>query len=212
MSNSRILVVLGATGSQGGSVITHFLDTPGWHIRALTRDPSKASAQALSAKGVELAKGDLSDPASLKAAFDGATAIFAVTDFWTLFQQPSTWAQVTPTRPVGAVAYDLELAQAKSVIDAAAEVPTLEKFIFSSLQSVRKWSKGKYMHVFHFDAKAAATEYIHSAHPDLAKKTSVLIVGLYAENHLSTPETNPFAFKKVPRPFRPNVRASSHQY
>ncbi|KAL9107308.1 MAG: hypothetical protein Q9227_007760 [Pyrenula ochraceoflavens] len=188
----KLLVVLGATGSQGGSVIAHFLGTPGWRIRALTRDATKSSARALAAKGVELATGDLSDKAALSSAFTGATAIFAVSDFWTLFALPSTWAQVTAERPIGPVTYDLELQQAKNIIDTAAQVPTLEKFIWSSLSSARKWSNGKYTNVFHFDAKAAATDYLRSTHPELAKKTSVMINPLYVENHLNGPKENAF--------------------
>ena len=53
----KILVVFGATGKQGGSVINSILDDPKssaqFSIRAITRDPSKPSAQALTKRGVE---------------------------------------------------------------------------------------------------------------------------------------------------------------
>lgn len=59
MSNpSKILVVFGATGNQGGSVIKSVLGDPKtakeFKIRGITRDASKANAQALVAKGVEM--------------------------------------------------------------------------------------------------------------------------------------------------------------
>jgi len=59
MSNpSKLLVVFGATGNQGGSVIQSVLADPRtakeFKIRGITRDPSKENAQALAAKGVEM--------------------------------------------------------------------------------------------------------------------------------------------------------------
>lgn len=65
-----IIVVLGATGVQGGSVVKAFSSVPGWHIRAVTRDPSKPAARQLEQGGVEVVKGDLDDPKSLAAAFE----------------------------------------------------------------------------------------------------------------------------------------------
>jgi NmrA-like family len=58
MMSKKVLVVFGATGKQGGSVINSILEDPKsaaqFAIRAITRDPSKPNAQALSKKGVEL--------------------------------------------------------------------------------------------------------------------------------------------------------------
>ena len=55
---SKLLVVFGATGTQGGSVIESVLGDPRaakeFKLRGITRDPSKANAKALSAKGVEM--------------------------------------------------------------------------------------------------------------------------------------------------------------
>jgi uncharacterized protein YbjT (DUF2867 family) len=55
---SKIITVFGATGNQGGSVITHLLaDTTlmqEYKIRGITRDTSKPAAQALAKKGVEV--------------------------------------------------------------------------------------------------------------------------------------------------------------
>lgn len=59
MSDKKLLVVFGATGQQGGSVITSILNdqkvASQWKIRGITRDPSKPNAKALEAKGVETA-------------------------------------------------------------------------------------------------------------------------------------------------------------
>ena len=57
MSGKKLLVVFGATGVQGGSVIKAVLGDPKaaqeFKIRGITRDPNKPNAQALAAKGVE---------------------------------------------------------------------------------------------------------------------------------------------------------------
>ncbi|KAI9041080.1 putative hscarg dehydrogenase [Aspergillus affinis] len=86
--SSKLIVVLGATGNQGGSVIKSFIKDPAWRIRALTRNTSSASAQALRESGVEVVQANLDDPSSLEAAFQDANAIFAVTDFWNSFANP----------------------------------------------------------------------------------------------------------------------------
>ncbi|MFF9202362.1 NmrA/HSCARG family protein [Streptomyces sp. NPDC014986] len=73
----RTVVVLGATGQQGGSVAAA-LRADGWAVRAVVRDPSGHRARSLSAAGVETVRGDLGDPESLRAAFSGAHGVFSV--------------------------------------------------------------------------------------------------------------------------------------
>lgn len=57
MSNKKIIVVFGATGAQGGSVVKSILGDSrvkgDWHVRAVTRDVTKPSAQALKDLGAE---------------------------------------------------------------------------------------------------------------------------------------------------------------
>jgi uncharacterized protein YbjT (DUF2867 family) len=73
---SPVIAVAGATGNQGGSVVQALLEGD-VRVRALVRDPGKPAAQALAARDVELTVGDLTDPASLDAFFDGVDAVFA---------------------------------------------------------------------------------------------------------------------------------------
>lgn len=58
MAAKKILTVFGATGAQGGGVITTFLGNAqlknDWVLRGVTRDVSKDSAKKLSAQGVEV--------------------------------------------------------------------------------------------------------------------------------------------------------------
>ncbi|MEV7391081.1 NmrA/HSCARG family protein [Streptomyces sp. NPDC091215] len=72
------VAVLGATGGQGGAVVSTLLDS-GQRVRAVVRNPVGARAQALEELGVEVVRGDLRDVPSLVAAFGGMDAAFAVT-------------------------------------------------------------------------------------------------------------------------------------
>ena len=58
MSDKKVLVVFGATGVQGGSVVNSILADPAtaatFTIRAVTRDTTKDTAQALQRRGAEV--------------------------------------------------------------------------------------------------------------------------------------------------------------
>lgn len=77
-----LALVVGATGSQGGSVVRALLARGEYAVRALTRRPLSDEARALAALGVEVVAGDLADPASLRRALDGARVAFGVTSYW----------------------------------------------------------------------------------------------------------------------------------
>ncbi|MFK0130103.1 NmrA/HSCARG family protein [Streptomyces rubiginosohelvolus] len=74
---SRTVVVLGATGQQGGAVAAA-LRADGWSVRAVVRNPSGRRARSLAAAGVDIVPGDLREPESLGAAFSGAHGVFSV--------------------------------------------------------------------------------------------------------------------------------------
>ncbi|MFC9292526.1 SDR family oxidoreductase [Streptomyces sp. NPDC057011] len=67
------VVVTGATGNVGRHVVGE-LRRLGIAHRALTRDPERATA--VLGPGTDLARGDFTDPASLRAAFAGAEQAF----------------------------------------------------------------------------------------------------------------------------------------
>jgi len=75
MSNTRTVLVTGATGQQGGAV-ARALASRGHHVKALTRRPDSDAARRLAAAGVEVIAGDLDDKASIVQAAKGVETMF----------------------------------------------------------------------------------------------------------------------------------------
>jgi uncharacterized protein YbjT (DUF2867 family) len=151
MANRKVIAVVGATGTQGGRLCQAILADPngGFSVRAITRDPSKAAAQALASQGAEVVRGDLDEVESLSKAFAGAHSVFGITNFW---------EHLSAAR---------EKVQAKNIADAARGAG-VKHVIWSTLEDTRKlmdpndkrmpYLQGTYR-VPHFDAKAEADEY-----------------------------------------------------
>lgn len=188
-STKKTIVVVGATGNQGSSVARTFLSLTTWHVRCFTRNPSSAAAESLGRLGAEVVQGDLSDLASIRRAFAGANAIFANTDFWTTYLDPGTAANATATSTTSSkLAFDVEISHGKNIAKAAAGVgDSLEHFVYSALGPMKKHSKGKYPHSYHWDSKATIVEYIEKEEPELARKMSVIYLGAYTTNPLLQP-------------------------
>lgn len=98
---SRIVVVTGATGRQGGAVARHLLSN-GWSVRALTRKPQGPAARRLAGLGAQVVRVELSDRRSLTPAFEGSYGVFSV-------QNPM----------IGGI--EAAIAQGRNVADAAKE-------------------------------------------------------------------------------------------
>lgn len=182
MEEPKLLVIIGATGVQGGSVLNAFIGDPAWKVRGLTRNASAARAKELSAHGVEMVEADLDDAESLFRAFEGANVVYGVTDFW----RPLSDSSLTQTRKPGQTlsrwAYEYELQQGKNIFDAASKIESLERLVFSTIADVAEHSEGKYTRAYHADTKAHAEQYAKQNHPELFKKTSTIQVGVYLSN------------------------------
>ncbi|MDQ2692029.1 MAG: NmrA family NAD(P)-binding protein, partial [Chloroflexota bacterium] len=76
-TEGKIIVVVGATGRQGGQVVRHLLKQ-GWRVRALTRKPEGKKAAELKALGAEVVRANLDDKTSLEAAFGGAYGLYDI--------------------------------------------------------------------------------------------------------------------------------------
>ncbi|MEU0537146.1 NmrA/HSCARG family protein [Amycolatopsis tolypomycina] len=73
------VLVVGATGQQGGAVARELLRR-GHTVRALTRRPGSAAATDLAGLGAKVVPGDLAVASSIEAAAQGADAAFLLSD------------------------------------------------------------------------------------------------------------------------------------
>lgn len=69
------ILVMGATGRQGGAVVDELL-ARGYAVRGMTRSPQGKKARRLAERGVAVVQGDYRDPDSLRAALDGVHGAF----------------------------------------------------------------------------------------------------------------------------------------
>jgi uncharacterized protein YbjT (DUF2867 family) len=122
------MLVLGATGGQGGAVLDALL-TRGVQVRALVRDTAAGSARRLADRGVEVATGTLNDEGALAAAMSGVSGVFALT---------------TPFE----AGVDAEVEQGRAIL-AAARRTGVPHLVFSSVAGANQHSG-----VPHFDSKA----------------------------------------------------------
>ena len=189
MSSPKSIVVLGATGNQGSSVINSYLDQghSQWRIRGVSRNTSSDKAQALTKRGVDVVHGDLNDRSSLDAAFAGAHVIFIVSDYLGTFASLAASSSNPNDPSLYLKAAGTEKQQLTNAFDAAAKLPSLERLVVSSLANPSKWSSGKYTHVYHFEYKARACEHAAEAYPELWAKTSVFQAGWFLSNYLGGP-------------------------
>lgn len=196
---TKLITIVGITGNQGASVAEALINEPGWKIRGISRDPSKASSKKWSDRGVEMVAADLDNPVSLVSAFKGSNAIFGVTDFWQQVKIPANHEKAKATgKTINVIAYEAEVAQGKAIVEAAqATADTLDMLVLSVLGDATKWSHGKITWNYHFDGKWHIAEYAQETYPDLWKKTSLFQPGYFATNLASSPpqkvRSSPFA-------------------
>ncbi|KAJ5622441.1 hypothetical protein N7528_005673 [Penicillium herquei] len=186
MSAKKIIAVVGATGTQGSSVARAFLSLPNWHVRCFTRSPSSKRSQELANEGAEIIEADLIDPESLRGAFAGVHAIFLNTDYWGPYRQAVTSGKDSATS--AKIGYDTEVQLGKNAIDAALEVPTLERFIYSALGPMNAASGGKYPYSYHWETKAYLVDYIEGT--KLRDVASFIYIGAYLTNQFLYPKLN----------------------
>jgi len=130
------VLVVGATGNQGGAVVDHLLDSEAaFDVSGLTRDATSDAAEALEARGVTMVEGDLNDLDSLRGPVGDADAVFAVTNFWTQ-------------------GYDAQVEQGTNVATVAAE-EGVDQFVFSGVGSHDEDTG-----VAHFDSANEIAEHV----------------------------------------------------
>lgn len=139
----RIVTVLGATGAQGGGVVSALLEQGDWQVRAVTRNARSDAAQRLAESGCEVAEADLNTPASLDRALRGSYGVFAVTNFWDRGTRMS------------------EFEQGRNLVHAA-KAAGIKHFVWSTLPDYQALSNGKYS-VPHFTSKARVDAEVEAA-------------------------------------------------
>ena len=87
---TKLVVVVGVTGNQGGSVARRFLQDPECRVRGLTRNSSSPAAKELTDAGVDIVQADIDDVESTAKALAGANLIFTVTNYWEPFFRPDS--------------------------------------------------------------------------------------------------------------------------
>ena len=77
IDSSDAVLVVGATGMQGGATARHLL-AAGRKVRFLTRNPESPTARALVEMNAQVLRGDLDDRDSLGKAMEGVGSVFSV--------------------------------------------------------------------------------------------------------------------------------------
>ena len=170
MSEKKVIVVVGATGSQGGGLVRaiHNDPTSGFRARALTRNVESEKARALAELGAEIVAADVDDPASIERAFAGAYGAYCVTFYWEHF---------SPER---------EKAQIRTMAEGA-KAAGLQHVVWSTLEDTRNWISvddermptlmEKYK-VPHFDAKGES----NAVFSELGVPTTFMHTSFYWDN------------------------------
>jgi len=80
-SSLPLIVVVGSTGQQGGSVVSHLLKSGSYRVRGITRTIDSEASLSLIKRGVEMVAANVDSVDQLTTAFKGAYAVFGVTNF-----------------------------------------------------------------------------------------------------------------------------------
>jgi len=130
----KTILVVGATGHQGGAVVEALLRTD-FSVRALVRNMGSDEAQALRKRGVEMVLADLDDYGSLIHSMDGTYGVFSMLNFMDAGVQK-------------------EEERGKRVADAAKEA-AVQHFIYSSVGGAER-NTG----IPHFESKWHVEQHI----------------------------------------------------
>ncbi len=137
MAETKLILVTGATGQQGGAVARSLL-RQGQKVRVLTRNPEKAAA--LAKAGAEVVKGDLTDAASLATSLHGVHGVFAMS---TPFEQ-------------GQGGMEAEVRQGLMMADAA-KGAGVAHYVYTSVGGVERRTG-----IPHFETKWQVEEHIRT--------------------------------------------------
>jgi len=115
------VLVFGATGRQGSSVVKHLLKDGSFTVKGFSRLEEEKKFE----EKCDFIKGNLKDKNSVLQAMKGADLVYAVSDFWD-----------DPEHP------EAELEQGKNIMDAAKEIG-VKHVVFSSLENTSQMTSGQ---------------------------------------------------------------------
>jgi nucleoside-diphosphate-sugar epimerase len=75
-----VIVIIGITGQQGGSVANYLLKTNKFNIKGITRNINSEKSIYFKNKGIEMIECDLSNYEKLKKIFEGTDYVYSVTN------------------------------------------------------------------------------------------------------------------------------------
>ncbi|GAB1524418.1 hypothetical protein RhiTH_007572 [Rhizoctonia solani] len=151
-NHQPLVVVCGATGAQGSSVVSYLLRDGGYRVRALTRNPDGTPAQKLKSRGVEVVTCDFGNLEQLTLALRGAYAVYGVTNFWEHGEEA-------------------EIQQGKNLADAA-KACGVRHFIWPSLPHV------PIIEPRHWETKITVESYLN----EIGVPTTILLTPFFFEN------------------------------
>jgi uncharacterized protein YbjT (DUF2867 family) len=137
IQHDKKMLVLGATGKQGGAVARHLLARGFTNVHALVRAAESPTSRLLSEQGITLELGDLDESTTLQVAMNDAYGVFAVL-------------------PLDQSGPELEIRRGKSTAEAAKKAK-VQHFIYSSAAGADR-SEG----VADFSAKYVVEEHIRA--------------------------------------------------
>ena len=170
MTETKVIAVVGATGSQGGGLVRAIQSDPegGFRARALTRNVESEKARTLADMGAEVVAADVDEPESIQRAFDGAYGAYCVTFYWEHFSP------------------EKEKAQIRTMAETA-KGAGLQHVVWSTLEDTRDWMSiddermptlmEKYK-VPHFDAKGES----NAVFTEVGVPTTFLHTSFYWDN------------------------------
>jgi nucleoside-diphosphate-sugar epimerase len=165
--------VTGATGFLGGRVARQ-LRAAGHAVVALARDPDKA--KGLTADGVEVARGDVTDKASMRAPMTGADGVFHIAGWYKLGvkdKRPGQATNIDGTRNVLDVMKELGIAKGVYTSTLAVNSDTHGQLVDESY----RFADGKHLSEYDRTKAAAhdvAKEFIAGGLPLVIVQPSVI--------------------------------------
>ncbi|CAF1219582.1 unnamed protein product [Rotaria sp. Silwood1] len=163
----RLIVVVGADGRQGSSVIEALLEySDHWHIRGITEDLTSTNSQELIRRGVHMVKCNINNREECCLAFTGTYGVFAITNYW--------------NATVGG-----EYEQACNLIEAA-RVVNVQHFIASGLPDTAAVEKNQFDLPLHSISKTQLENYIRRLPSDSTfAHVTFIHVGFYYQNFIT---------------------------